>query len=568
MSHSEYLSLSGSNTGVDARLYIQIGDDAANNRSLITVTLQARKTNGASSTGTLVANLTIGSQNTDIGGSTKTVGTSYVNLGVAQRYVSHGTDGVVTGAWGVGCPGARLQGTGDWANNESGSTTLEVGNFTDYARPPGAPGANVVSNLTSTGFKVSWGAASSVVTPLDYGQYLALDSGFATYAVTATWLASGVREYTYTGLQRGTDHWFRTRARSSEGSGAYNTAVKITTPHTVPDKPATPVLSSVTQNSAVIATTPPAYVGAGVTAREVRIQLNGVTVETKTTEDPTFTGLTRNSAYKVSYRVQNAIGWSSWSNEVDVQTPGTVPSAPTSYAAYDIASTSAMVSTGTIADNGGAVPSQARVKVSTTQSDVGLVQTVTSPEWAPIRLSGLTKNTQYWVAEAAYNTAAGGGWGAYGAWVPLLTRDNVPNGPVVTSSAIGGTVATLQWAAPTALNGAVVDEYHVLIAKNASLTDSPREFVVNSSTFAQVVDLLTPGTPYWAVVWTTTNNGRGSTSAIHTFTTTGGGGSTSGVWLDVAGTPKFCQVWLDVGGVPKLCEVWLDVAGVPKKLIQ
>jgi len=65
-----------------------------------------------------------------------------------------------------------------------------------------------------------------------------------------------------------------------------------------------------------------------------------------------------------------------------------------------------------------------------------------------------------------------------------------------------------------------------------------------------------------------TSNGLGSSSAVVSFATTGGGGVTSGIWLDVAGVPKFSEVWLDVAGVPKLCEVWLDVAGVPKMLVQ
>ena len=562
MSYSEYVGLSTSgNTGLEVRMYTTISDDSANNRSSVTVRLQARKTNGFTSQGNRQGSINIGGDVASMSGNIA-VGSDWVTLGSNQKWVSHTSDGKGV-AQAITISSARVVGSSDWDTNVNGSATLEVNNFTDYTRVPGAPGANSISDLTPTGFKMSWGAASNPFGSIEYAQYLGADSGFSVYAVPTSWIGSA-RAYTYSGLKRGTSYWFRSRARNPDGNGSYNTATKITTPHTVPDKPPTPSVQSATQNSVTINTTDPTYVGAGVTAREIELRQGTTVVQTKTTADPVFSGLVRNGSYTARFRVQNAEGWSAWSNDAAVQLPGQPPSAPTNYIVYDIAATSATVSTGTIADNGGAAPSRVRAKISTTQSDTGLVGTVENSEWAPIRLSGLTEGTQYYVAEAAYNTALNGGWGPYGSWVPLLTKNNVPNAPILSSSAVGGTNATLQWTVPTDLNGSTIAEYHILVASNASLTLNVREFVVPDNSLAQVVGSLTNATQYWAVVWSVTDNGRGSSSAIHTFTTTGGSGSTSGVWIDINGVPKFAEVWLDVAGVPKRVEVWIDVAGVPK----
>ena len=459
MTYSEYYNLStAGNTGLECRLYITIGDDSANNRSTVNVYFQARKTNGYNSQGNLSGTLNIGGTTGSMSGSVTVDGT-WRTFGHIQKWVGHGSDGKGV-AQACSVSGARVSGSSDWDTNVNGGTTLEQGNFTDYPRLPSAPGANVVSDLTPTGFTVSWGASSNPFGSIQYGQYLALDSGFGTYAIPATWIGN-VRTYTYTNLKRGTNHWFRTRAQNPDGTGPYNTAIKITTPHTKPDKPATPVAESITQNSVKINVSDPAYVGTGVTAREVQIRQGTTVVETKTTLDPTFTGLTRNGSYTSRYRVQNAIGWSDWSNDVSFQLPGQPPSAPTGYTVYDVSATSATVSTGAISNNGGAAPNRVRVKVSTTQSDVGLVNTFESPQWAPVRLSGLTDGMQYYVAEAAYNTALGGGWGAYGAWVPLLTRNDVPNAPILSSSDVGGTTSTLQWTEPSDLNGSTISEYFI-----------------------------------------------------------------------------------------------------------
>ncbi|QPL14188.1 minor tail protein [Microbacterium phage Atraxi] len=343
----------------------------------------------------------------------------------------------------------------------------------------------------------------------------------------------------------------------------------VLTVHARPNKPSPPEVSSKTATSLNLTAAAPTYVGGGITARETQISLDNFQTALQTSTHltaPSFTNLSRVQPYKVRTKVQNAEGWSDWSEIVTIPTPGTPPTAPTGYVVYDIASTSAKVSLGSISDNGGAVPSNVRVKVSTTQSDTGLIKTVVGGSWNPVRLTGLTENVQYYVAEAAYNSVESGGWGAYGAWVPLKTLNTVPNGPVLLLDSASGTFATLEWLVPTDLNGAVIANYKLRVGSNEALTANVQEFTLPATTLSQVVTGLATATNYWAEVWTETDKGRGSGSALLAFSTTGGSGSASGVWLSIAGVPTFCEVWYSgADGVPKLCEVWHSGAdGVPK----
>ncbi|QOC56126.1 minor tail protein [Microbacterium phage Zhengyi] len=368
------------------------------------------------------------------------------------------------------------------------------------------------------------------------------------------------------GLTPHKTYYFTDGVLARSGSWAVSGVLTV---HARPSKPAAPEVSSKTTTSLNLTTAAPSYVGGGLTARETQISLDNFASVLQTSTHltaPTFSGLTRVQPYKARTRVQNAEGWSDWSDVASTPTPGTPPSAPTSYAAYDIAATSAKITLGTISDNGGAVPTQARVKISTTQSDAGLVKTVTLPSWSPVRITGLNEATQYYAAEGAFNNVEGGGWGAYGAWVPLLTLGNVPNAPVLSLDSAAATFATLKWTAPTDLNGATIANYKLRVGSNEALTTNVQEFTIPAGTLTQVVTGLNNATNYWAEVWTETDRGRGSGSDILAFATTGGGGSTSGIWLDFGSGMVFCEVWFSGNdGVPKLSEPWHSGNdGVPK----
>jgi titin len=385
-----------------------------------------------------------------------------------------------------------------------------------------------------------------------------------SYPTTAGGAAHSVVQ---SGLTPFKTYYFRDAVLSRNGVWVASSGLTV---YSRPNQPPAPEVASKTTTSLNLTTAAPTYAGAGITARETQLlAADGVTVLQTSTHltAPSFTGLTRVTTYKTRTRATNSAGTSDWSDIATFTTPGTVPSAPTGYSVQNVASTSASVTTGSLSDNGGAVPSQIRVKVSTTNSDTGLIQTVTQPSWNDIAISGLTKGTNYWVAEAAYNTVEGGGWGAYGAYVPFTTLANVPNAPTLSLNSAGATNATLQWVAPTALNGAVITSYQLRVASNQALTQNVQDFTIPAGTLSQVVTGLIAATGYYAAIWTVNDTGVGSVSPVLSFSTTGGGGTTSGVWYSGSdGIPKFSEVWYSGSdGVPKLCEVWYSGAdGIPK----
>lgn len=514
---------------------------------------------GSCPTNVKINNVTVFNSNTSFEFTAGTGAGTVRNLASGTRNIPHGADGrkslpvsasLSTGTASVGSP--------------SGSGTMTM---TRIPKAPGAPGIGATTEITATSFKQTFSMPSdnggSAV--LDYTYQLSKVSTFATIDETGTTVSS---PRSFLGKTRGTDYWFRIRARNAIGDGAWSASKKITTLHTVPDRPNAPTVSEITQTSAKATVVDPSYVGAGVLERRIQLRLGTDVVQTSSELSTTFASLIRVRDYTVRFSVRNAVGWSEWSPDRPFTTLGGPPSAPTGYVPVEIASTSVMITTGSLSDNGGLAPSRVRVKVSATASDAGLLRTETAPQWAPVRLSGLLAGTGYWVAQAAYNAAPGGGWGPYGAWVPVTTRADVPSGPELSVSEVDGTVATLAWTAPTDLHGSTITSYRVLVDTNETLSSNPRTVVSPANATGQVIDGLDDNKTYYALVWAESDKGRGSISNVVSFSTGSASESDSGIWIDVDGVPKFAEVWIDVDGVPKLCEVWIDVDGTPRKAVQ
>ncbi|QNN98084.1 minor tail protein [Microbacterium phage Fede] len=460
-------------------------------------------------------------------------------------------------------------------NISLGTSQIGWGNvqMTTFSRNAAAPAAPVVlsrdsdTQITIRGFNSpEWGLGSTAPA---HAMSRADTSNMGTNRTSLAYPTTGgnaQHTVVWTGLTPHKTYYFLDTVRGRPNVWVESAVITV---HARPNQPDAPGIVSKTPTSLNLSTTPPTYVGGGITQRETQISLNNFATVLQTSTHltaPSFTGLTRVQPYKARTRVHNGVDWSDWSEIASTPTPGAPPSAPTGYTVYDIASTSAKVSTGSISDNGGAVPTQARVKVSTTASDAGLINTVTQTTWSPVYLTGLTEGTAYYVALAAFNTVESGGWGPYGAWVPMSTVANVPNAPLLSLDSASSTFVTLKWTAPSDLNGAVIANYKLRVGSNQGLTANVQDFTIPAGTLSQVVTSLTAATNYWAEIYTETNNGRGSGSTVLAFATTGGGGGSSGIWLDIAGTPTFCEVWYSgADGVPKLCEVWYNGAdGVPK----
>lgn len=360
-------------------------------------------------------------------------------------------------------------------------------------------------------------------------------------------------------------YYYRDATRGRDGQWVHSGTLTV---FSRPSPAPAPSVASKTATTVNLSTSNPSYTGAGITARETQlVGASDTTVIATSTHltTPSFSGMTRATGYRVRTRVQNSTGWSDWSGYTAFNTAGSPPSAPTGYSVTSIAATSCSVTTGAIADNGGAVPTKIRVKVSTTASDAGLVKTVTQDTWAPVSVTGLVEDTTYYVAEAAYNAVEGGGWGPYGGWVSFHTINTVPNAPVMTIGTITDNTALASWAAPTNLNGAVVSGYTIKVSKDQAQTQGVLTFTAAAGATSKSLIGLDSGTQYYATIYADTDKGPSSISAPVPFQTTGF--APSGIYYtDGAGVTKYSEVWYSgADGIPKLCEVWYSGAdGIPK----
>ncbi|QKY80394.1 minor tail protein [Microbacterium phage Pabst] len=442
--------------------------------------------------------------------------------------------------------------------------------MTSFRRDGFAPAAPQLISRTDTTASIrafdstDWGLGT---TAAPAHQLQRSDSSNMASPIVTTYPTSGggaAHAVAQSGLVPFKSYYFRNAHRARTGNWAYSSVLAV---HSRPSEPPAPTVSSKTASSITVSAGNPTYIGPGILERQTQISRdNFATIVGSTTANfvISFSPLPRTTLHQIRTRVRNSEGWSDWSETLTAFTEGTPPSAPVGLSAYEIASTSFRLGLGTISDNGGGVPTQVRVKISTTASDTGLIRTDIYPQWYAPRITGLTKNTQYYVSQAAYNSVEGGGWGPYSGWLAVQTLSNVPNAPVLSVQAINASSATLSWAVPTDLGGSTITGYRVRVGSNRALTQNAREYLTNSNVLTQVVPDLS-GT-YYAEVWTETSNGRGSSSPLLSFTTTGGG-STSGVWWSGAdGVPRFSEAWWSgADGVPRLSEVWWSGAdGVPR----
>lgn len=425
----------------------------------------------------------------------------------------------------------------------------------------------VASEITTTSAKLTWtngarGHANTDAVLLRRYPGTATSGPYTDYPLGAT-----ATSYTVTGLTRGETYTFTVYNHNSDGFSAQSGGLTVTLLNTVPDKAATPTWTSVTTNSATIATTVPAYVGAGVTNHQLQLSTDPtfttVTQMLTTATSPrTFSNLARYTNYYVRYRVSNAIGWAPWSDTLAFTTLSSIPSTPTGYYATDISSTTAYSSAPVVADAGGAPLTDIRYQYATTQN-TGAPVTTLGRYGLPF-MTGLTPGVTYWYRVAVYSVA---GWSAYGAWTSFGTRNDVPSPPTTVSvSGITNTTAQLNWNVPSNLYGSTLIGYTIRVASNPDFGTGVVIYNLPAGTTNKVMDGLQPGTPYYAQVWANSSNGFGGYSDIQSFTTTGTAPGAKPLWVRVSGVWRPGTLWVKVAGVWRQGVIWVKVSGVWRKL--
>src|SRR6266511_1742411 len=219
---------------------------------------------------------------------------------------------------------------------------------------PGTPGAVTFSGIAQTTLTVSWGAAT----------------GAASYRVergsssTGPWteFAAGVTGTSTpsSGLTASTTYWYRVRATSAGGDGAYTAAASVTTLANVPGAPGTPTFSSVTQTSLTVSWT--AASGATSYTLERGTSSSGPWTAFAATSPYPDSALLAGTAYWYRVHGTNAAGDGPYSTASVTTLPGTTA-----------------VGDGSVVPNATMCPSYAGTPVNAfTLSATGAADTVTS----------------------------------------------------------------------------------------------------------------------------------------------------------------------------------------------
>ena len=452
------------------------------------------------------------------------------------------------------------------AQNYTGypSHTITVAVPKKVTAPP-APTFNGLDQVTNTSVRARFtgnGDGGSAITKWEL-QY-AKSSSFTTHT---TVISNGTS--TITGLSSDTTYYFRARGVNAIGTGAWS-SVASTTTHDVPGGVTNTVNTSLLdydscQLSFAVADTN----GSAVTNYELQLSTSSSFASilqsatgTALPASKTWSGLSRLTTYYHRSRVKNAYGWGPYTS-VSFTTTGQLPSAPSDYAASDVASTTAYFTLPTVTDNGGLELTSWQYKLNTVASDTGATTSAVSSEYIAPFLQDLTPGTTYFFKLLVRNSL---GASAYGPWVSFTTRSDVPTPPTaVAVSAITETTATVSWAEPTDLLGSLLWGYTVRFAQNTAFSRGLLEYTSSDGSLSQALTGLLPGTNYYVQVNAISANGPGSRSLIVSFKTLGTAPSPDDLWLRVAGAWKGGTMWMRVDSAWKKVTVWQRINGTWRK---
>ena len=442
----------------------------------------------------------------------------------------------------------------------SGSITITVPRA---PTPPGAPIYITNDEGTRTSFRARFSGTTDGGSPITGWQLqYATSSNFSN----ATTVASNGTT-TLTGLQPNTDYWTRARGLNAIGAGAWSSVATAKT-HDYPGG-VTNTVSAVAYNSAQVSFSNPAANGSAVSNYELQLSTSSsfATVAQSASgagvpPTRTWTGLSRLTTYYHRTRAMNGYGWGAWTS-TSFTTLGQVPSAPSDYAASDVASTTAYSTLPAVADNGGLTLTNWQYMLNTVASDTGATTSAVSAEYIAPFFQGLTPGTTYFFKMLVRNSA---GSSAYGPWVSFTTRNDVPTPPTAVSvTSVTETSALASWGAPANLLGSALVGYSLRFAQNTAFSRGLLEYTIDDGSLSEALTGLLPGTNYYIQVSAISMNGPGSRSPIVAFKTLGVAPAAKAVWMRVAGTWKGGSLSMRVAGVWKPVTLWQKIDGIWRK---
>lgn len=198
---------------------------------------------------------------------------------------------------------------------------------------------------------------------------------------------------------------FKLGATGTNALGGPTTFSKFIERASIPAKPSTPSISSITATSVHVSFTDGSNGGDSIDSRQIGYGTNSSSPSTIISSDrsTTISGLDPGVTYYFWARTHNSKGWSAWSGRASARTLN-VPDAPTTPLLSSVTATSVDVSF-TPNGDGGAKITAYQIGYGITSSPSEIVSAT-----SPMLITGLTPGTNYYFRARARNSAGWGPW--------------------------------------------------------------------------------------------------------------------------------------------------------------
>lgn len=280
--------------------------------------------------------------------------------------------------------------------------------MTDYTKTTGSTGKMMIRDTGSDvefWFKAGYSSDWWNGMPFNWTANGSTTSKTINYPTGADWYKVG--EVRVTDSQTVT---FRlTDGSSSSGIGGPTSFPQAIKRDTIPAKPSTPNISSITATSVHVTFSDGSNGGDAIDARQIGYGTSSTSVQDTVSSDrsTTITGLSQGTTYYFWARTHNSEGWSAWSGRASAKTlkgPG-APSAPL---LSSVRATSVDVAFSAPSDTGGSTITGYQIGYGTSSSAPASTVSATSPQV----VSGLNPGTVYYFWVRARNSVGWGTWSA------------------------------------------------------------------------------------------------------------------------------------------------------------